>query len=356
MEDAYGIAVAENEPPLSRNADQLARLRALLPGDPLHWRMIRLLLVENDPRSQDAATWVEVRSGGTLNPGQVAIRPWGGARIIFTTYVALLMTTGVIAAEDQCPAGDSAASGTESNIVLVLLVAALAFLLMLAGFAFCFWAGYAVGRRALLPTADPDDAVPEQEDMPPLEEVPEGIPQQDIPEAVNEVIIPDNEVVMADLPEDEAFFNEATIQRQYDADVREGIPGRIAYARACGACARRKIITGRIIGVARIARRPAFEIGPVWRVRNRYWVVLRDNQGNERVRVFTRWYACFPHVCARWVDQRAIPPTNNQGAEHLDPGAVFHAWSTLHEVNAYINGVGLPAFFNWTGVLEGPLD
>ena len=91
-------------------------------------------------------------------------------------------------------------------------------------------------------------------------------------------------------------------------------------------------------------------------MRNRYWVVLRDNQGNERVRVFTRWFACFPHVCSRWVDQGVIPPTNHQGAEHLDPGAVFHAWSTLHEVNAYINGVGLPAFFNWNGVLEGPQD
>jgi hypothetical protein len=49
-------------------------------------------------------------------------------------------------------------------------------------------------------------------------------------------------------------------------------------------------------------------------------------------------------------------PRNNRGADHLDPIAVFHAWSNLEEVIAYVGGVGMPDRFVWDGVLEGPMD
>jgi hypothetical protein len=371
-EDCYGISVAINEPPLSRNAAHVGRLRASLPGDPIHWRLVRLLLDPEDD-SSDASTWVEVRSGGTITPGNAALRPYGSVKCTVTTFYALLMTTGAFAAE-QCPSDASAQPAPEWSFLLMLAVAAVAFICVLAGFAISFCAGYFVGRRAYLPVAVPPAApaaepaahplplahgeamVPPVMPEPPMA-IPADAPQQDIPVAIQEMVLPEANGVFAGIPQEEAFFNEGLIQRQYTADLQSGMPGRIAYAKACGACARRKIVTGRVIGVALIARTPVMEVGPVWRVRNRYWVVLRDNAGVERVRVFTRWFACFPVVCSRNVADPAVPlAANHRGAEHLDPGSVFHAWSTLDEVRAYVEGVNLPAFFYWDGILEGPRD
>jgi len=127
---------------------------------------------------------------------------------------------------------------------------------------------------------------------------------------------------------DVARFYDDGVNANLRQNLHAGVPGRIAYAIACGECARIKLDSGRL--------------------RNRYWVVLRDNFGRTRLYVFVRWADAFPVVCSTEYVGRPRPRAP-VGDRHLDPVAVFHGWSTQEEVRAFLRGVDRPDVFRWDG-------
>ena len=74
--------------------------------------------------------------------------------------------------------------------------------------------------------------------------------------------------------------------------------------------------------------------------RNRYYVVLMNNRGVQRVQIHLSWASCYAQVRRlRVVIPRAdglITPS----APDLDPHATFHGWPTLAEAQHYIFGAG----------------
>jgi hypothetical protein len=158
-----------------------------------------------------------------------------------------------------------------------------------------------------------------------------GVAQPLPPAPVNVGALADNDIG------EMARFYDDEVNAHLRRNLQAGMAGRIAYANACGLCARIKLDSGRVVGV-----------GPAWRLRNRYWVVLRDNLRRTRLYVFVRWADAFPAVCSTEYHGRP-PPRAPIGDRHLDPVAVFHGWSTLDEVRAFLRGVDRPDLFHWDG-------